>query len=160
MEELEAKHFKCIKRDNSEEEVERRWQIFKIVFDKFYDYLKTKGINENTAGKRTDRAAFFIMNYLFVYGDARSILDISEDTIRKFLGNWYIRRFWDPSIRGIHSYLKAISDFYAFLNERGFVSKEQLSETKAVCKDKAWFEMRLRTYFGAKGDDFYDRIQE
>lgn len=61
MEELEAKHFKCIKRDNSEEEVERRWQIFKIVFYKFYDYLKTKGLNENTAGKRTDRAAVFIM---------------------------------------------------------------------------------------------------
>ncbi|MDH7513954.1 MAG: hypothetical protein QHH14_13490 [Clostridiales bacterium] len=160
MEELKDEHFECIKEDNSEEENDKQWQLSKIVFDQFYEYLKNKGLNENTAGRRTDRAAFFIMNYLFVYDDARNILEVSEDTVRKFLGNWYIRKFWNPSIRGINSYLKAISDFYTFLKDRGFISKEQLSEIKDVCKDKAWFEMRLQTYFEAQGDDFYDWIQE
>lgn len=72
MEELEAKHFKCIKRDNSEEEVERRWQIFKIVLDKFYDYLKTKGINDDAVSPR----AVYI-----------SLSDVSDRTIRNDLIN-------------------------------------------------------------------------
>ena len=30
--------------------------------------------------------AFFIMDYLFVYDDAMSVLEVSGDTIRTFLG--------------------------------------------------------------------------
>lgn len=160
MEELKDKHFECVKEDNSEEENEKQWKRSKIVFDHFYEYLKNKGLKESTAGKRTDSAAFFIMKYLFVYDDVTNILEVSEDTIRKFLGNWYIRKCWNPSFRGIKSYLKAISDFYAFLKDKGFISEEQLGEIKDVCKDEAWFEMRLRTYFEAQGDDFYEWIQE
>lgn len=160
MEELKDENFECIKEDNSEEEKEKQWQRSKIIFDQFYEHLKNKGLNEKTAGRRTENAAFFIMNYLFVYDDITNILEVSEETIRKFLGNWYMRKFWNPSIKGIKSYLRAISDFYTFLSEKGFISKGQLGEIKDVCKDKAWFEMRLRTYFEAQGDDFYDWIQE
>ncbi len=160
MEELKDENFECIKEDNSEEENEKQWQRSKIVFDQFYEYLKNKGLNGSTAGRRTDNAAFFVMNYLFVYDDTKNVLKVSEDSIRKFLGNWYIRKFWNPSLQGIKSYLKAISDFYTFLKDKGLISKEQLSEIKDVCKDKAWFEMRLRTYFEAQGDDFYNWIQE
>jgi len=160
MEELKDKHFECVKEDNSEEENERQWKSSKIVFDHFFEYLKNKGLKESTAGKQTDLAAFFIMKYLFVYDDVTNILDVYEDTIRKFLGNWYIRKFWNPSFRGIKSYLKAISDFYTFLKDKGFIFKGQLDEIKDVCRDEAWFEMRLRTYFEAQGDDFYKWIQE
>lgn len=159
MEELKDEHFECIKEDNSEEENEKQWKRSKIVFDQFYEYLKNKGLKESTTGKRTDMVAFFIMNYLFVY-DVMNILEVSGDTIRKFLGNWYIRKFWNPSLSSIKSYLKAISDFYTFLNDKGFISKEQLSEIKDVCRDKAWFEMRLQTYFDARDDDFYKWIEE
>lgn len=160
MEELKGKHFECIKEDNSEEEKEKQWQRSKVVFDQFYEYLKNKGLNEKTAIRRTDQAVFFIMNYLFVCDDATNILGVSEETIRKFLGNWYIRKSWNPSFKGIKSILMGISSFYTFLKDKGFISKRQLDEIKNVCKDKAWFEMRLRTYFEAEGDDFYDWIQE
>ena len=160
MEELKDEHFECIKEDNSEEENEKQWQRSKIVFDQFYEYLKNKGLNDNLAGRRTESAAFFIMNYLFVYDNAKNILEVSEDTVRKFLGNWYIRKCWNPSFQAMKSYLKAISSFYAFLKDKGFISKGQLDEIKEVCKDKAWFEIRLETYFEAEGDNFYDWIQE
>ena len=160
MEKIKEEHFECIKEDNSEEEYEKQWRRSKIIFDHFYKYLKNKGLKESTASKRTEMVAFFIMNYLFVYDDAMSVLEVSGDTIRTFLGNWYIRKFMNPSMPSIKSYLKSISDFFTFLNEKGFISKGELSEIKEACKDKAWFEMRLKTYFETQGDDFYEWIQE
>ncbi|MDK2897286.1 MAG: hypothetical protein PWP04_1406 [Candidatus Atribacteria bacterium] len=100
------------------------------------------------------------MNYLFVYDDAMSILEVSGDTIRTFLGNWYIRKFMIPKISEIKSFLRAISDFFTFLQKEGFIFKKQLNEIKEVCKDIAWFEMRLQTYFDAQDDEFYKWIQE
>jgi len=160
MEKIKNEHFECIKEDNSEEEYEKQWKRSKIIFDHFYEYLKNKGLKESTASRRTEMVAFFVMDYLFVYDDAMSVLEVSGDTIRTFLGNWYIRKFMNPSMPNIKSYLKSISDFFTFLNEKGFISKEELSEIKEVCRDKAWFEMRLKTYFETQGDDFYEWIQE
>ena len=160
MKRMKPEHFECIVEDNSPEEREKQWKRSKIIFDHFYEYLKNKGLKESTAYKQTERVVFFVMDYLFVYDDAMSILEISGDTIRIFLGNWYIRKFWDPPLPGIKSYLKSISDFFTFLNEKGFISKEELSEIKDVCKDKAWFGMRLKTYFEAEGNDFYEWIKE
>lgn len=157
---IKDEHFECIKEDNSEEEYKKQWKRSKIIFDHFYEYLKNKGLKESTAGKRTEMTAYFIMDYLFVYDDATNILEVSGDTIRKFLGNWYIRKYWSPKISEIKSFLRAISDFFTFLRERDFVSNEQLSEIKEVCKDIPWFEMRLKTYFEADGDDFYEWLEE
>ena len=123
MEKIKEEHFECIKEDNSEEEKEKQWQRSKVVFDQFYEYLKNKGLNEKTAVRRTDQAVFFIMNYLFVYDDVTNILGVSEETIRKFLGNWYIRKSWNPSFKGIKSILMGISSFYTFLKDKGFISK-------------------------------------
>jgi hypothetical protein len=161
MEKLKQAHFECIKEDNSEEEDDKQWKRSKIVFDQFYDYLtKEKSLKESTAGRRTEMAAFFVMNYLFVYDDAMSVLEVYGDTIRTFLGNWYIRKTWNPSISRIKSSLRALSDFFTFLYKKGFMAKEQLNEIKEVCKDTGWFEMRLKKYFEANGDDFDEWLQE
>ncbi len=160
MEKLKIEHFEYIKEENSIEEYKKQWEWSKIIFDHFYEYLKNKGLKESTAGKRTDMAAFFVMDYLFVYDEAMSILDVTGDTIRTFLGNWYIRKYMSPNMREIRMFLRAISDFYTFLGKLGFIFKGQLKEIKEVCKDKAWFEMRLKTYFEAEGDEFYKWIQE
>ncbi len=56
MEEIKTEHLQCIKEDNSEEESEKQWKRSKIVFDHFYEYLKNKGLQESTAGKRTEMA--------------------------------------------------------------------------------------------------------
>ncbi|MFO7929318.1 MAG: hypothetical protein R6U35_06605, partial [Candidatus Humimicrobiaceae bacterium] len=83
-----------------------------------------------------------------------------EDTIRKFLGNWYIRKFFSPNISEIKSFLRAISDFFTFVQKEEFISKEDLSEIKDTCRDIQWFEMRLRTYFEVSREEFYQWIQE
>jgi len=160
MEELKAEHFEDIKEDNSKEESEKQWEKSKIIFDHFFNYLKDKGLKENTAGKRTQMCVYFIMNYLFVYDDATSVLEVTDKTIRTFLGNWYIRKFMNPNISEIKAFLKSISDFFTFLQVRSFISKEDLIKIKDACKDTDWFEMRLTTYFKAHGYDLREWIEE
>ena len=153
-------HLECIKEENSEEEDERQWERSKIVFDRFHEYLLNRGLKERTADDRTQRVVFYVMNYLFVYEDVENILEASADTIRTFLGNWYIRKFWDPNMPEIKSFLRAILDFYKFLVKEGLASEASLEEMEEVCKDVPWFEMRLRTYFAADGDEFHEWLQE
>ncbi|MBI4744393.1 MAG: hypothetical protein HY776_06205 [Actinobacteria bacterium] len=160
MKKIKREYFECIKEDNSEEEHEKQWKSSKIIFDHFYEYLKNKGLKENVAGKRTDMAAYFIMNYVFVYEDLMNILEVSDDTIRKFLGNWYIRKIMNPNTSTIKSFLRSISEFFTFLKNEGFITNEDLSEIKDVCKDTAWFETRLKTYFEAEDDEFQEWIEE
>lgn len=158
---LKKEHLECIKEDNSEEEDERQWKRSKIVFDHFSEYLKTKGLKEDTVDERTNRVIFFIMNYLFVYDDRiESVIEVSGDTIRTFLGNWYIRKFLTPTMPEIKKFLRAILDFFIFLEKENLVSEADVEEITAVCKDLPWFEMRLRTYFEAEDDEFYAWIQE
>lgn len=161
MKKIKSEHFECIKEDNSEEEYEKQWKRSQIIFDCFYEYLnKNKGLKESTAGKRAEMAAYFVMDYLFVYDDASNILGVSGDTIRTFLGNWYIRKFLNPRKSEMKDFLRAISDFFTFIRNEGFITDEDLKEIKDVCKDFAWFEMRLGTYFAAEGDEFYEWIEE
>jgi len=158
---IDSKHFKCIKEDNSQKDNERQWELSKIVFDRFYEYQKKRGLKENTAGQRTDRAAYFIMDYVFVYEDiVDDIRAVSDETVRKYLGNWYIRKFMNPTIKGIKAHLRALSDFFTFLKDNGQISRDHLSELKGVCRDTAWFEMRLRTYFESDSEGFREWIEE
>lgn len=157
---LESEHLECIKEENSEEEDERQWERSKIVFDRFHEYLLNRGLKEETADNRTQRVVFYVMNYLFVYEDVESILEASADTIRTFLGNWYIRKFLNPNMSEIKSFLKSILDFYKFLLKEDVASEADLEEMEGVCKDVPWFEMRLRTYFEADGDEFHEWLQE
>jgi site-specific recombinase XerD len=160
MKKIKREHFECIKEDNSEEEDKKQWKKSQIIFDQFYEYLKNKGLKESTASTRAEMAAYFIMEYLFVYDDVLSILEVSGDTIRTFLGNWYIRKFMNPRMSEIKSFLRAISDFFTFIKNEGFITDDDLKEIKEVCKDLGWFEMRLHTYFAAEGNEFYEWIEE
>jgi hypothetical protein len=158
---LKEEHFECIKEENSEEEDERQWERSRIVFDHFHEYLLNRGLKEETADDRTQRVIFFVMDYLFVYRDVESILEVSADTIRMFLGNWYIRKFLNPKMSEIKFFLRAILDFYKFLLKEDILSEADLEEMEGVCKDIPWFEMRLKTYFEADDDDeFREWLQE
>lgn len=164
MTEIKVGNLECIKEDNGEEEYEKQWERSKIVFDHFYEYLKGRGLKDSTAGRRTEMAAFFIMDYVFVYEDIMDMREVYDTTIKRFLGNWYIRKFLDPQISTINSFLRAISDFYTFLHKNSFITKRDLEEIKEICKDKEWFEMRHVTYYQAlrsgDEDEYYDWVDE
>jgi len=160
MKELKTKNFECIKEDNSEEEHERQWENSQIVFDEFGKYLSKKNYKEELIERQLGYSSFFVMNYFFVYEDLLSVLETDDTTIRKFLGNWYIRKNWSPTFKEMKEILSALFDFFEFIHHKEFIDMEQFEKIKQVCKDKHWFENRLKTYKTADGNAFKKWIDE
>lgn len=105
-------------------------------------------------------SSFFVFSYFFTYDGDDSILETNEKTIRKFLGNWYIRKNMAPVIKEMKEILSALFDFFEFLQNRELISTERFEEIKGVCKDKDWFENRLKTYKTARDENFREWIEE
>ena len=158
--ELRKENFECIKEDNSEEENEKQWEVSKNIFESFKEYLINKGCKENIVERQIGCITYFVMDYFFVYADEISVLETNEATIRKFLGNWYIRKNWSPNFKEIKEILSALFDFFDFLKSIQLISIEQYESLIHTCKDKVWFENRLKTYKTAEGDNFKEWIQE
>jgi hypothetical protein len=146
MKRLQSDDFLCIKTVNTHRENNRQLKRSKVVFGEFHAYLLQKGLNEAAARRRTKEIALFVMDYLFVHDDAESILDVTDYTIIQYLGSWYVRNIPKPSNHGIAIKLRSFNDFFTFLNYYGFISENDLMLIKAVCKDRKWFEMRLKFY--------------
>lgn len=143
---LTKENFECVKDDNSEEEENRQWENSQVVFDEFEEYLRTKNYSDKLVQRQLEYSSFFVMSYFFVYEDVLSVLETDDTTIRKFLGNWYIRKNLSPNLKEMKEILSALFDFFEFLFKRDLITDEQFEIIKAVCKDKDWFENRLKTY--------------
>ena len=157
---LQSKNFECVKEDNSEEENERQWENSKIVFDEFRKYLSSKNYKDELIERQLGYSSYFMMNYFFVYDNEMSILATNETTIRTFLGNWYIRKNWSPNFKEMKEILSALIDFFEFTYKNEFITIEQFEKIKQVCKDKNWFENRLKTYKTTNTEGFRKWIEE
>jgi hypothetical protein len=157
---LTKENFECIKEDNSEEEDNRQWENTQVVFDEFEEYLRKKNYNDNLVQRQMEYSSFFVMSYFFVYEDELSVLDTDDSTIRKFLGNWYIRKNMSPNNKEIKEILSALFDFFEFLLTRVLITDVQFETIKLVCKDKVWFENRLKTYKSSDTKSFRAWIDE
>ncbi len=128
------------------------------VFEQFEVYLKGRKLKKKTVQKKVQFVAFFLFEFLYIYGDVENISEVDEDIIRTFLGNWYIRKFMNPNMTEIRGFLNAIADFYTFLHKNDLMYSTDT--IKEVCKDKKWFERRLETYFRVNGAAFENWIDE
>jgi len=157
---LTEENFNCIQEDNSQEARDAQWENSNAIFEEFEKYLKNKGLSEELIDRHLRYSVFFAMHYLFVYADEQSMLEVNETTIKTFLGNWYIRKTSSPNMPEIKKILSAIYELFEFIHNQGFILEEELEEIKNVCKDKKWFDYRLKTYHTAQGEAFRRWIEE
>jgi len=143
---LTKENFECVNEAISEEEEKRQWEKSQIVFDEFEEYLRTKGYNHSLIQRQLEYSSFFVMNYFFIYEDELSVLETDDTTIRKFLGNWYIRENGSPAFKEMKEILTALLDFFEFVLINDFITAEQFENIEKVCNDQTWFENRLKTY--------------
>lgn len=151
---LTKESFECVNEANSEEEDKRQWAKSQIVFDEFEEYLNLKGYNDITIQSNLEYSSYFMMNYFFVHEDELSVLETDDTTIRKFLGNWYIRENGSPTFKEMNEILTAILDFFEFVLIGDFITVEQFENIEQVCTEKEWFENRLKKYNNTNPQSF------
>ena len=127
---LTKENFECVKDDNSEEEDNRQWENTQVVLDEFEEYLRKKNYSDKLVQRQLEYSSFFVMSYFFVYEDVLSVLETDDSTVRKFLGNWYIRKNMSPNLKEMMEILSALFDFFEFLFTREVINDEQFEIIK------------------------------
>lgn len=106
----------------------------KVLLTEFANYLKDKGLTENTIYNHTSNVEFFINDFL-LYSDIIPPEDGIEE-VDSFLGDWFIRKATWSSPGHIKSSAASFKKFYGFLVEKGMVSKEELKYLKETIKEE------------------------
>lgn len=157
---LNTESFKVIRKENSEEENEKQWQNSKIVFKEFEKFLIKNEYKEEMVIDYVENSIYFFFRYFLTYTDHKSILSTNGTIIRKYLDNWYIRKNRNLSNKIIKKNLEMLKEFFRFIYKQNFITLEQFEEIKSVCNDYEWFKNRLATYKTARGEDFFNWIEE
>ena len=106
----------------------------------FKEYLTKKGLSQKTIDNHILNIEFFANGFLLRY----DIIPIEEgfSEIGSFLGDYFIRKSSWASKYTIQENIASFKKFYTFLNEKGMVTNDELSEMKMLIKDEkqAWIE--------------------
>ena len=96
--------------------------------------LRERALAAKTISKHIDNIDFYINEYL-LYEDA---VEPQEGTysVSMFLGYWFIKKAMWASAASIKSNAASLKKFYAFLHERGLVSKDDLDSLKETIKEE------------------------
>jgi len=115
-------------------ECERIRQSNAELLDEFENWLRKSGLSDNTVRKHIENIDFYINEFL-LYEDAVEPQD-GIDSVSMFLGYWFIRKAMWSSESSIKSNAASLKKFYAFLHERGAVSKDDLDSLKETIKEE------------------------
>ncbi len=77
---------------------------------------------------------FYINEYL-LYEDATEAKD-GASFAGMFLGDWFIRKATWANKSSIKGYVASLKKFYTFLQEKGLIDKEDLTELKQTIKEE------------------------
>ncbi|SDW39114.1 recombinase [Thiocapsa roseopersicina] len=123
-----------------------------ILLTEFVAWLKASGLSEKVVKNHHANIDFYINDYL-LYEDALEAKD-GVDGVSWFLGDWFIRKAMWSSQASIKENAASLKKFYAFMHEKGLVSKDDLVELKQIVKEGMpdWLES-MRDYNNAGIDD-------
>lgn len=104
------------------------------LLDEFENWLRKSDLTDNTVSKHIENIDFYINEYL-LYEDPVEPQD-GIDSASMFLGYWFIKKAMWASESSIKSNAASLKKFYAFLHERGAVSKDDLDSLKDTIKEE------------------------
>ena len=102
------------------------------LLDDFEAWLRGSGLTAKTINKHIRNVDFYVNAYL-LYEDAIEPQD-GVRSVGMFLGYWFIRKAMWASAASIRSNAASLKKFYAFLHERGLVSRDELDYLRKTIK--------------------------
>ena len=110
---------------------------FLIGFDR---YLQNKKLSKKTIAKHIGNIDFYINDFLLYESPEKAAEGVNQ--LNYFLGYWFIRKAMWASPTSIKEYITSLKHFYAYMNQIGQISSEELSNMKAEIKENKndWIE--------------------
>ncbi|MBN4053147.1 recombinase [bacterium AH-315-L15] len=103
------------------------------LLNEFEAWLKSSGLSEKTINNHVSNIDFYINEYL-LYEDATEAKD-GVQAVGMFLGYWFIRKAMWASQSSIKGNTTSLKKFYTFLQEKGLIDKEDLTDLKQTIKE-------------------------
>jgi site-specific recombinase XerD len=103
------------------------------LLNEFEAWLKSSGLSEKTINNHISNIDFYINEYL-LYEDATEAKD-GVNAVGMFLGYWFIRKAMWASPSSIRGNAASLKKFYAFLQQKGLIDKEDLNGLKQTIKE-------------------------
>ncbi len=116
-----------------ERECEKIRQENEELLDKFAAWLAAKGLSETTVGRHCGNIEFYVNDFL-LYEDAERPED-GVLSVGRFLGYWFIRKAMWASQGSIKSNAASLKKFYAFMLEKGKITRDDLDDLKTRIKE-------------------------
>jgi intergrase/recombinase len=103
------------------------------LLNEFEAWLKSSGLSEKTIRNHISNIDFYINEYL-LYEDATQAKD-GVNAVGMFLGYWFIRKAMWASPSSIRGNAASLKKFYAFMQEKGLIDREDLDGLKLTIKE-------------------------
>ena len=103
------------------------------LLNEFEAWLKLSGLSKKTIDKHVSNTDFYINDFL-LYEDATEAKD-GVHAVGMFLGYWFIRKAMWASQSSIKGNATSLKKFYTFLQEKGLIDKEDLTDLKQTIKE-------------------------
>jgi len=116
-----------------EEDCKRIREANERLLNDFGAWLKLSGLSEKTINNHISNIDFYINEYL-LYEGATEAKD-GVNTVGMFLGYWFIRKAMWASPSSIRGNAASLKKFYAFLQEKGLIDKEDLNDLEKDIKE-------------------------
>ena len=116
-----------------EEDCKRIREANERLLNDFGAWLKLSCLSEKTINNHISNIDFYINEYL-LYEDATEAKD-GVNAVGMFLGYWFIRKAMWASPWSIRGNAASIKKFYAFLQEKGLIDKEDLNDLEKEIKE-------------------------
>ncbi len=104
------------------------------LLEQFEAWLQQKKLSKKTIRTHTENVDLYINEFL-LYEDAVEAKDGADD-IGMFLGYWFVKKAMWASPAQIKRNAASLKKFYTFMNEKGEVSKESLTDLKGTIKEE------------------------
>ena len=105
----------------------------KKYLDEFWDWLKNKGLKENTIRSHVSNADLYINDYLNYY-DITKVED-GMSSVHSFLDGWFIEKCLWASKNSLKETAASIKKFYQFMSENNYVNVDDYIDMCSFIKE-------------------------
>lgn len=138
--------------DTIEEEVRVDERCRSLLQD-FCTYLLNRGEAPQVVSELAFCADFYVRDYLIDFA-RQNVVRPTPGVVKRFAATWLITRTLDPEMAMLERHLRAIREFYGFLQSQHFISKEELGWLEEEAAQTDYYRHRIECFLAIKDDEY------